>query len=407
MIEQHVGNSTEKTEEFHCFSYAIGYLSKRHFVNMQTITSDLATMISVLFPFHQRALEDNSHLKNTFSYKYFKSSLNQEMLRNGTIIDNRNYELSLEKQVLAAYTAQTFYNLMERRNLKDAFKEQLKRAQEIRRMVDTHFYSENLGLYADLVSAQWLPQKNKEGELVPPVTWREDRKCGEGFPSEYGFAAADCSHPVTAVPYMSPKAYQEATEEELAEFKAGKEKARLANRARCCVNNSCENAPVCASESKSVSIDDSLTARRQNQFSPVISVVNLWPLLFYSELPETQDRFFPQFFSQTEENSHRLEGMLALILDSQKLKQTTGLRRISKDSFYYRGEQDEGFWEGWLEFHFLLLRGLKIASESHPELAGHVYEQLKSEVLSASSHFEGDSYSEGLLRIVEKGEFIF
>lgn len=151
---------------------------------------------------------------------------------------------------------------------------------------------------------------------MAPVTWREDGKCGQGFPSEKGFERADCAHPVTAVPYLSPKAFQEASAEELAEFKAGKEKARLANRARCCVDNSCVQAPVCPSESKSVSIDDSLTARRQNQISPVISVVNLWPLLFYSELPETQDRYLPQFFSQTEENSQRLEGMIALILDS-------------------------------------------------------------------------------------------
>ena len=53
-------------------------------------------------------------------------------------------------------------------------------------------------------------------------------------------------------------------------------------------------------------------------------------------------------------------------------------------------EQDEGFWEGWLPFHFLLLRGLKKASEQN-ELAGRVFEQLKSEVLSASVHFEADS----------------
>lgn len=253
--------------------------------------------ISKLLLFSKLALEENFQLKNTFSYKHSKDSGNYVLNRNASIIDNEHYELSLEKQTLAFYLSQSLHAFLERIGSDSSFNQIKHRSDEIRKLLDKHFYSENMGLYADLLSAQWLPRRNKEGQLVAPVTWRDDSKCGDGFPSELGFNPADCAHPVTAVPYLSPKAFQEATAEELSDFKAGKEKARLANRARCCQDNRCEVSAVCLPQSKSVSIDESLTARRQNQFSPVVSVVNLWPLLFYSPLPDSQERYFPQFFS--------------------------------------------------------------------------------------------------------------
>jgi hypothetical protein len=60
----------------------------------------------------------------------------------------------------------------------------------------------------------------------------------------------------------------------------------------------------------------------------------------------------------------------------------------------------EGIWEGWLEFHFLLLKGLLEVRSIYPELVSEPYEKMKACVLRASKDF-GDAYSRNLITLIQ------
>jgi len=75
--------------------------------------------------------------------------------------------------------------------------------------------------------------------------------------------------------------------------------------------------------------------------------------------------------------------MLALISDPSQLRQAQGLRMVSLKAAVAGQTSHEGLWSGWLEFHFLLLRGLRRAQEYHPDIVGDTFESLRREVLDA------------------------
>jgi hypothetical protein len=84
-----------------------------------------------------------------------------------------------------------------------------------------------------------MPILNDKGQMVPPVTWREDGKCGKGYPSPVGIAESDCAKPVSAIPHLSPFDIENLTVEGMQAYRDSREEARKLNKARCCVNNEC------------------------------------------------------------------------------------------------------------------------------------------------------------------------